>query len=863
MYHCTLQYSYCKPRHYLSVRLVHCFVFFLFLFSPLLSSAQQENNKEEITVMLNVPRVGSTDISAYISGQDIYLSITEVFEFLKIKNKFTPESDLVDGYFLDPEARYSISKEKNQIFFQNRIFHVQPDDLMKTDVGLYLKCNYFGTFGLDCAFDFRSLSVNLQARIELPVIREMQQELTRRNIGRLRGERKADTTIDQRFPLFRLGMADWNATYNSGATGKDFRLNLALGGMILGGETNVNLNHVAGKPLDKKTQLYRWRHVNNNRAWMRQVSLGKIFTDATSTLIAPVVGIQINNTPTTYRRSFGTYILSNKTEPGWMVELYVNNILINYTRADASGFFTFEVPMVYGASNVKLRFYGPWGEEHTREEHINIPINFLPANQFEYNVTAGVVSDSANTRFARASFKYGLDRTLTIGGGYEYNNAVASGQNMPYLNGTMRLLSNVILHGEYTYGVRSKGVLSYRHPSSLQIDVNYVKYIEGQTAVKFMEEKRAVLSMPIRTKKYTGFTRLTLTQFNDMKKEPGTSAELLLSSFFSGVSSNLTTYAILTEPKNPLIWSNLSMTVRLPNRLRLTQQTHYDYRKQNVTMLRTEIEKTVFKNAFINLVYEKNLTAKTNSFGFGIRFNLSFTQTSMFASKTNESMMFTQSARGSLLYDDNNHKLSAFNQSNVTRAGLTIVPFLDINNNGVKDEGEPKVCGLKLRVSGGRLTHCSKDTTIQIAGLEPFANYLLEIDRNSFDNIAWQVKQPTVNVVTEPNYFKRIDVPVSIVGEVDGKVLMEGVNGRNGQGRILVRFLKNGKQVAKVMTEPDGYFNYIGLVPGKYIAEVDGTQLENLQMAAAPAKIAFIIKSNLEGDFVEGLEFVLRKKTNP
>ncbi len=106
---------------------------------------------------------------------------------------------------------------------------------------------------------------------------------------------------------------------------------------------------------------------------------GKIHTGAISSIYNPVVGVQLTNTPTTYRRSFGTYNLSDRTDPGWIVELYVNNVLVDYVKADASGFFTFEVPLVYGNSIVKLKFYGPWGEERTREQNINIPYNFLPA----------------------------------------------------------------------------------------------------------------------------------------------------------------------------------------------------------------------------------------------------------------------------------------------------------------------------------------------------------------------------------------------------------------------------------------------------------------------------------------------------
>ena len=105
---------------------------------------------------------------------------------------------------------------------------------------------------------------------------------------------------------------------------------------------------------------------------LKQISVGSIFSTSVALLRNPVIGAQVTNTPTTYRRSYGSYRLSDKTEPNWLVELYVNNVLVNYVKADASGFFTFEVPMDYGNSLVKLRFYGPWGEERTSEKYISI-----------------------------------------------------------------------------------------------------------------------------------------------------------------------------------------------------------------------------------------------------------------------------------------------------------------------------------------------------------------------------------------------------------------------------------------------------------------------------------------------------------
>lgn len=67
-------------------------------------------------------------------------------------------------------------------------------------------------------------------------------------------------------------------------------------------------------------------------------------------------------------KSTGEYPISDYTEPGWTVELYVNNVIVDYQTADASGFYSFDVPLVYGTSEVMLKFYGHYGEERVEEQ---------------------------------------------------------------------------------------------------------------------------------------------------------------------------------------------------------------------------------------------------------------------------------------------------------------------------------------------------------------------------------------------------------------------------------------------------------------------------------------------------------------
>lgn len=845
--------------------------FLLICCSPFFGYSQAgDDTYDDISVTFNVQRIGSSEIPAIIHGETAYLPIKEVFDFLKIKNSPSADFDSISGYFIDPKAGYIVDKIRNRITFENKTFDIKQSDLIQQPTGLFLRCDYFGNiFGLACNFNFRSLSVTLNTKLELPAIRELQQEQMRRNITQLKGEKKADTIIKRKFPLFHLGMADWSIINTNESIGNNnTRLTLNLGALVAGGEANVYLNYNSSADFNPSQQFFRWKYVNNDNSLLRQVTIGDIFVQPTSSIYGTVKGVQISNTPTTYRKSFGTYRLSDKTEPDWMVELYVNNVLVNYTRADASGFFTFDVPLVYGNSAVKLRFFGPWGEEKISERNISIPFNFLPVNQFEYTLSAAVIDDEDKSKFSRLNLNYGLANRITIGGGVEYLSSVNSGKSMPFLNASVRFGSSLLITGEHTYGVRSRGVLNYRLPSNLQVELNYIKYDKGQTAIRsgiksfnnYVEEKKAVISIPFGSKKFAGFSRLSFNQLSLTNMKYST-AEFLLSGIFQHVNYNLTTSAVYSDPKHPLVYSNLSATLRLPKGLRITPQAQYEYTNGNFSMLKMELQKPVFNQGFLNVSYERNLAHDMSYVSIGVRYNFSFAQTSFSLTQSGDITSSAQSARGSLMYDDISNKVILNNQTGVGKGGLTIAPFLDLNCNGTRDKGEPKVFGLKVRINGGRIIHNKKDTTISVVGLEAYANYFVELDRGSFDNIAWQIKKKTINISIEPNHFKLISVPVAVVGEVSGTVNQKLNDKESGIARIIVNIYNNNAvPVAHVLSESDGFFTYVGLAPGSYTARVDESQLIKLHMMSSPA-VSFTIKASREGDVVDGIKFIIQPGT--
>ncbi len=820
---------------------------------------QVDSSYEQISITLITKDVGNLEIPAVIHEDQIWLPVRTLFDFLGINNNVGQGLGYISGTFLSPGSPFKIERVNNSITYNNTQYNLDSAGLIYFDADLFLRTDYFAKiFGLTCIFNFRSLSVSLNTNFELPIVREKRQAFMRQNLSKLKAEKKADTVIKNNFSALHFGSLDWQINSLQELSGQvNTRINVDIGGMVAGGEANAYFNYDNLLPFSLRNQIYTWKYVNNKNNLFKQVSLGRIFTQSTSSLLAPLNGIQISNRPTTYKKSFGSYIISNSTEPNWTVELYVNNVLVDYTKADGAGFFTFEIPLVYGSSVIKFRYYGPWGEERTSEETINIPYSFLPENHFEYSLNAGIISDNYKSKFVRGTINYGLSNRITIGSGVEYLSSVQSGTPMPFVNTSVRLRPGLIFSAEHTYNVATKANLSYRFAKKIQFEVNYTKYKPGQDAVKinYREEKKAIISMPFRSKNFNGFSRLT---FNRITLGDGkyNSGEILLGGVAAGINCNLTTNAFFTN--TPIIYSKLSLTFRLPKGFRLTPQTQYSYHEKRFDLVRSEIEKQIFNRGFLNFTFERNFPVKTNSYLFGMRYNFSFARTSFYARRSDHSTSLLQSASGGFVFDDNTGYTSANNIKNVGRGGILIVPFLDYNCNGKRDNAEPDVAGLNARILGGRIERNENEAAIRITGLQAYDKYFIDLDENSFENTSWRIKNKTIEIVAEPNHFTLIEVPVSVVGEVSGNVYLKEKNDKKGIGRIIINIYNDdNKLVAKTLTEYDGYFNYLGLAPGNYKASLDSSQLLKINMEINNPEIPFIIHSKREGDIVEGLDFLL------
>jgi hypothetical protein len=827
--------------------------------------AQNENDYEEISVFIKIPGLSSTELPALIKDENVFLPIAELFDFLKIKNTVSRNFDSVYGFFVAQEAEYVINYKRNQVLYNKKFNTIPTGHFIKTNTNLYMHSSQFGSiFGLNCDFNFRSLTVTIKTAVELPSVKEMRLATMRKNISRLKGEAPADTTIGRKFTLFNLGVIDWSVFTAQRVKGhNDTRIKFGLGSTLAGGEANVALNINPGMPFAEKQQYYLWRYVNNKFPLLRQVSVGRIQASPVSSIFNPLIGIQLTNSSTTARKDFGTFLISNVTQPGWMVELYINGNLIDYTRADATGYFSFNVPLFYGSSNIKLRYYGPYGEEQSREENVSIPLNFVPVKKLEYTINGAFVEDDSNSKFSRSSIDYGLSRRITVGGGVEYLSSLKSTPVMPFLSTSMRPFASLLVNAQYVHNVGAKGLLSYRLPSNWQFDAYYTTYKKGQTAVnlRYLEERKAVVTMPIKLGRSYLFSMLTFTHTILTTKTEYINGEWMMSGNIKGIATRINTYGIFFLEGTSYIYSNVALGFKLPAKIIFTPQVQYSFNKNEIISVKGALDKRISNTFFLGISYQKNLKSDFDNFGFNLKYNLPFAQTS-FATWVNDKIItMFGSAGGSVVLDAKSGLAKAYDHSSMGKAGIILHPFLDLNCNGVKEKSEPRILSLKFKINSTHIEYNKNDSTIRIYDLQPYVNYSIELDPFSFDNVSWQMKHKNLSVMAEANKLKNIEVPIAVMGEATGYVYIKSGGDTKGQGQVYICIYDEySKLVTRVLSEPDGRYSYIGLSPGTYHIKIDENQLSRLNMFSTPAASDFTIRINSDGDIVENLDFTIQTK---
>ncbi|MFY0683061.1 MAG: hypothetical protein JXR20_00810 [Balneola sp.] len=859
------------------------FLCLLVCYGAFSSLKAQSTSDDEIEVYLSFSYRSAINsvVIAYYKNDTFYIPYKEVFQLLEIDHNTRLNAGVVlYGNFLEEETPYQINLSTFQASSGNKNLSLTSDDFLIKDLDYYLEISIFNElFGLDFDVDFNNLALLLETDENIPVVQKLIRQNRRQQIQR------NDRTLNLNYPveygrdrkILGLGFLDYNLSAITSDESSIFLFNTAIGAEALGGDVQGAINGAySADASNVTTSNLRWRYAITDSPIISSVTAGQ--TSSSGILNNPYRGVKITNQPLEPRRLYDEFVIQGNTFSRSEVELYINNTLADFQETDETGNYRFITPLTYGTSAYDIKIFGPTGQVVERSKRIQVPFSFLPPGEINYNIDLGelenpLIGTQERGLTAQANTVIGISNWLTARAGAEYFESLNT--SLPTFTGGLsaRLFNRYLFSTEIANDafVRTRGSTILANAASISLAyTNYFAQNRIYNSGNYDQELQGSVFYPF----LIGNIPLNIRLFGSrIEREPrpisryrvDLSTRLGRFNVRTGFSNSNTTNDFFELSENAS--TNFSLTYNFPRTNTTPKVFHGMFARGEISFLPTSSElddiqfflsRKVFKKGNIQLNVARNFRFNYNSISASIVIDFNKTRVNSRYRNIRSSSSVTNTVRGSIGYDANNNNLFLTSRNQVGRSAAAVRLFVDYDGDEKFSEGDELIKNNAIRLDRTGSTS-TKNGITYITQMQPYFKYNMEINKGAIQNPLLVPKQEKFGVVSDPNYFKPIDVPFYSTGIIEGVVNRRfDAETEDGIGGIRL-FLNNTDQntVQELRTFSDGSFYAYEIPPGNYELSIDPSQLNILNSKSLPSKVSFDIKALADGDFVEGLEFMI------
>jgi len=831
----------------------------------------QDAHFEEIVINFDVPKLINIDIFVQYGSQTVYIPLQEVFSILEINNNHAVESKRLYGYLFSKKDKYEIDIVRGTVTVMETEYPLPRDAYYYNSQELFLRIDLMELyFGLRMNFDFSKLTVTLALNKDFPAYQKLKRHQAQEKLA---ARKKKDREL-YRLPFqreyFSGGIVDWTLSSNPIGNSSNHYFNLNLGGMVLGGDISMSGNGSTRDGFDSDQLRYQWHYYIDDNPYLTQVELGRVQTGGVFS--RGLDGVLVTNKPQVRREYFQTINLSGYLGEGWEVELYIDNRLTDFVSTDHTGRYDFNVDIFYGASSITLKMYGPNGEIKIEEQDVKVPYSLIPQGEMEYTATFGQNDGGKEDGlFTQGKCFYGVTPQLTMGINAEIPLNVkvedsTSEDSRPQIGAELvfQPLTNLTFNGLYAPNYSIQGGLSFTRPTVFSINGRVTFYEHNLLRNPLDQEHNITLafSSPLRL-----WGQQFGLRFNISHDQYPTVSHLGLYYGFSASVSKLYMnyigrYKISEYDEADRTQKTASSQIIAGLRSSWLVQPQcridYDHDLNEVVRYGIYLTRRVFRTGQLSLSYERNQVSKSNL--FMVTFNI-FTGFADFNTRvvaSSDQVAMAQSQHGSVRFNQESYSFMFNRRSGVGQSSAVLRPFIDENFNGIYDDGEEQLSGLRAKIPGAGSQRTGKDKAYYYDRMQPYDEYIVEIDQYSLDNPLLKPVHDGYRIQFNPNMVTPIRVPIVTVSEISGTVRRQMGESRVGIGSIKVQVmnLTTGSST-ELTTFNNGDYYYLGLIPGRYRARINPEQLEAHGYTTEPEVVDFEVEATEGGTYVENISFLL------
>ncbi|HEX6983643.1 MAG TPA: SPOR domain-containing protein [Balneolaceae bacterium] len=848
--------------------------------------AQYDPSASEVYLSFQYRGIVSVYVITYYNEDQFYLPVNELLNVLEIHHQVHQGKLSISGNFLG-DKEFILDFKNFTARAGDTELQLHAEDFIIGQVDYFVKPFVLEQlFGLEFKVNFNTLTLQLQTGDKMPVVARYQRKQNRERLNREKpvyARNYYPLKYGRNYSALDGAFLDYNLSAVYTRNSQLFTFSNAVGAEFLGGDVQGNIyGALSAQQSAFTTAGLRWRFVQRNNNYFSSLIAGQ--TNSEGIAGRSFTGIKITNKPVEPRLLFDRYVIDGGAPPQSEVELYLNNRLVDFQRADAAGNYRFLVPLTYGSTNYSVRIFTPSGQIYDQNSRIHIPFDYLPPGEVDYTVSGGrlhnpILGSTQRGYIGEASLSTGITNWLTAKASAEYLTNYHT--SLPSFTGTInaRLFSNYLISANFNsenfYRFTSSVVYSNGASWSASYDYNpgnsrlySIGGYDHRGRLNLFTPFR-IGSLPLNIRWSSVYQR---TEQNHLLRYRADLSTRLgrLNIRFGYQDQQAGDLSFVTTPTSRITNSYTYALGRyhsVPGLFRgmfLRGQLSYLPGLEEFESMEFQVSRGFLNTGRIQFSFGHNFLGDFSSFSLNFTVDFNKFRSNTTARIIGSGASFTQNFRGSIAYDPYGNQLMLNNRQQVGQSGAAVRLFVDNNNDGSYQEAVDKMINdpaVRLNRASGRTS--IKNGINYISQLRPYYRYDIEINKSALDNPLLVPAVENFSIVTDPNQYKPIEIPFYLSGVISGKVERkdQGLSGVRLYLQSVADSSINRKPFSKELhTFSDGSFYAYEIPPGKYNLYIDRDQLSFLDAISQPDTMQITVEALALGDFVENLRFTVIPK---
>jgi len=561
-------------------------------------------------------------------------------------------------------------------------------------------------------------------------------------------------------------------------------------------------------------------------------------------------GIEVSNLPNYQIIETNKTSIQGYTKPNWEVELYINNVLVDYISADQSGLYSFpEVQLISRENVIDLFFYGPYGQREELRKYYFINSKVIAKKKLYYYISGSqkeknlIELDKSLPKMHEdrlsTQFKYGLFENLSLVTNYT---ALSNKDSLTqYLSlgcnsvlGRIYIFANSSLnldHGsaweaflQTKIGKYSLGYKYTQYESNFKNNNNIKSSWQGSMAtfINVNPLPKINCSFNLEEKKYDSEHKRV-----NLENRVSTSYKKLYFSHFIELSKELQKNTLWDNNESLKINANLLFIDRFHKNITLKSKIFYEINPNLIKSTNSSIDFNIDKktklHTGINYYFkQENIDAHINYLiSIDRKFKLLYTNFRLDYNDRDKNYSGTLGFSFDFGIDTKSKKF-LISSERFSKSGI-----VKITTNYDNIDSEEKIAP-SYKVNNSKAKTLMKNSKYSLISNVPTHRPVeIKFDLKSLADPYWTLLNNSYMVITRPGAPLELKFVVLPTGEIEGFVYLQKNGELDGLSNIRLQLYEsNNKFFKEVFSSYDGYYLFEKIPFGLYYITVADKELK-------------------------------------